>query len=250
VSRRAALLFAAAIACGPPPAPVAAPSVEQQQFAAAQVVLECAGTGGRDCLHRTDAARAWLALGQLELLATVPAPVVGTRLLSAYDRIRTGNEAGRRLAALLEAARPIADDLSCRPTTSAAIGADMRRRREELIDIATNLGLATTPLSSVVAELDAVATGLDPTFLVVARCRRGDLFVLLAPPATATETALDDAPTRSRPDGGWRPVALAPARGDLERGAPLGPRDPAPPIDDAPAADGIDPWIPVGEVDL
>jgi hypothetical protein len=128
-----------------------------------------------------------------------------------------------------------------------AVGVELRARRDELAARARAMGLMGTRLGPAVTALVDAASPLDRARLVTAVCRRGRVFLLVAPPRTPI--AADEDPA-AHVDGGWEPFVASPALDDVLRG-PIPERVPPQRVHDAPARpDGVDPWIPVTEIEL
>ncbi len=240
---------ALATACGGSRrAPKPPPTVEQQILAASDAVLECLGSAGTSCLYTTAANAAWVAQQDLELVAALPPPVLARPLLVAADRAGDPREGARRANDETARAMPLAEDMSCRAVDVASVGAEFDARRTWLVDHATRMGLGATVLGPAVGTLRDAATPLGRARLVTARCNRGDLFLLIAPP---DQPLAGDEDPRAHAAGGWEPFVVSTSRERLVRGVSLRPEAAAPRVaDPVHNRDAVDPWIPVSEVEL
>ena len=233
-------------ACGSNPKPKPNLTADPRFLAAADTVLECMGSAGTTCLYTTEAATAWIAQTDLELIATEPPPLLADQLLRAADKIGSPADADRAVAAESELAAPLTRDLSCRAQSVRNVGAEYSARRKALVERAENLGLGGTEAGPAVAALAGAAEKLDGARLVTVRCTKGSLFVLLSPPVGQLDAEEDP---RAHAGGGWRAFIVSYDEPRLLRGL-RPPEGPAKQIVDPARRDVVDPWIPATEMDL
>lgn len=213
--------------------------------AAATNTLECLAGGGGECTTDGSGRIAWHALGDLALVATEPAPILAKALLDrAKLRKRSGIDPSR--AARVRAGA-LAKDLSCRIDAIRRVGPQMLRWRKQLLARAENLGLGSLAIGDEVGALAALANKLLDVYSVRARCKRGAFFLLVSPPG---KTIDDDEDPRAHGAGGWAVFTIGINESVLVRGGAALPRRARPIQRDRVGGRPIDPWIPLGEVDL
>ncbi len=243
--RLAAAFAILLVACASPAArSIETPTQSMSAGSTARAFLECIGRSGAECVSPSPAGDAWAALGELERVDATPTPMLPAQLITAARAL--GGRAGYRklLEETLRAAAQ-SKDLSCRVTHVEEVGPALIARRDMLLKSAELLGLGSTRAGPPTGRIAAAVTPIHGSWLATAQCDTGRVFVLVAPPRVAIDA---DEDPRANPGAGWHAYAASIDRARLLRGGHI-PLAPAPPLRD-PRGTGLDPWIPLSELEL
>ncbi len=179
------------------------------------------------------------------LIDSEPPPLLGKALVQrSRQRSRDGVDPSRKAETR---AGVLAKDLSCTITAIAHVGPRMLRRRKKLLGRAEAMGLGSLPIGRVIGRLAARANLLGRVYSARARCKRGVFFLLVSPPTKAIDP---DEDPRAHGSAGWSVFTIGTDARVLVRGGAARKAKPRPIQADRIGGVPVDPWIPLGGIDL